>query len=80
VQTVYDWASVAVFIGLVILFLQRSVGEAEPRDKLWHYLPPAVGCAFANYAGNQGIPIVFWATMAAVVVYIFHILKPFQRS
>ena len=52
-QTVYDWATMIVFAGLIVLFLQRSQGA--PRDHLWQYLVAAVGCAATNYLGNEGI-------------------------
>ena len=77
-ETIYDWLSMAVFAGLVILFLHRSVGDAEPRDHLIQYIPPAVGCAFANYVGNKGMDIVAASILLAVVAYILHILKPFS--
>ena len=51
-ENVYDWITVAIFVGLAVLFLQRS-SEEEPRDKIYHYAPPAIGCAIANYLGNE---------------------------
>ena len=80
-ETVYDWITVAIFGGLVVLFLHRSVGEKEPDDTIWHYLPPAVGCAVANYVGNKvdppyGGPISA-AIVVAVLIYIVLVLKPF---
>ena len=54
-QTVYDWATMIVFAGLIVLFLQRSQGE--PRDHLWQYLLAAVGCAGTNYLGNEGLKL-----------------------
>ena len=54
-QTVYDWATMIVFAGLIVLFLQRSQGE--PRDHLWQYLVAAVGCATTNYLGNEGLKL-----------------------
>ena len=26
-QTIYDWVTVAIFAGLIVIFLQRSVGD-----------------------------------------------------
>ena len=46
-ETVYDWITVAIFGGLVVLFLHRSVQPGEPQDTILHYLPLAVGCAVA---------------------------------
>ena len=76
-ETIYDWMSVAVFGVLVVLFLHRSAQEGEPTDKMWHYGPPAVGCAVANYAGNHGQGPLGTVILVAVAIYIVLILKPF---
>lgn len=73
-ETVWDWLTVFCFAGLVTLMLQRS-SEEVLRDKLWHYAPPAVGCAVSNYFGNEGMHIVAGLILAAVIVYIFVVLK-----
>jgi len=52
-DTVFDLVTMAMFAGLVVLFLQRSTSP-EPRDHMYQYAPPAIGCAVANYFGNQG--------------------------
>ena len=77
-ETVYDWVTVAIFAGLVVLFLQRSMA-AVPTDKVVHYLPPAIGCAAANWVGNKGQDL--WAVLIIVVVvaYIFVVLKPLSK-
>ena len=54
VETVYDWITVAIFGGLVVLFLHRSVQPGEPQDTILHYLPPAVGCAFDESSDAHG--------------------------
>jgi hypothetical protein len=69
-----------LFAGLVILFLQRSTMPETPDDRIIHYVPPAVGCAVANWLGNQhqdGFAIV---TILAVIVYVLYVLKPFKRE
>jgi len=83
VQTVYDWGTMIVFAGLVVLFLQRSQGEA--RDQLWQYLVAAVGCAVTNYLGNEGIKlenttyhIGAVALGVATLAFIYFVLKPFD--
>lgn len=76
-ETVYDWITIAIFGGLVVLFLHRSVSEREPQDTIYHYLPPAVGCAFANYVGNHGQGPLSAAIVVAVLAYIVLVLKPF---
>ncbi|MGH6993276.1 MAG: XrtV sorting system accessory protein, partial [Caulobacteraceae bacterium] len=45
-KTIYDLVTIAIFAGLVVLFLQRSTAEV-PQDRMIHYLPPVVGCAAA---------------------------------
>ncbi len=76
-ETVYDWITVAIFGGLVVLFLHRSVQPGEPQDTILHYLPPAVGCAVANYVGNQGQGLISFLIVFCVVAYIALVLKPF---
>ena len=73
-NTVYDWAAMIIFAGLVVLFLQRSQGEA--RDQLWHYLVAALGCAVTNYVGNEGYHLVAVALAVATLAFIFIILRP----
>lgn len=75
-QTIYDWASLAIFAGLAVIFLQRSV-EPEQTDRLIDYLPPAIGCAVANWSGNHDHPIIAVLILIAVVAHIVLILKPF---
>jgi hypothetical protein len=78
-QTVYDWITLAIFAGLVVLFLQRSSQE-EPTDSLWSYLGAGVGCAVANYFGNEGNHIVAIAIVVATVAFIIIVLKPFRAG
>ena len=76
-ETVYDWITVAIFGGMVVLFLHRSTQD-EPKDSLIQYLPPAVGCALANYVGNHGPGPLSAGIVVAVLVYILLVLKPFD--
>jgi hypothetical protein len=76
-ETVYDWITIALFGGLVVLFLHRSVGDAEPQDTIYHYLPPAIGCAAANYVGNHGQGPLSALIVVAVLIYVLLVLKPF---
>jgi len=78
VQTVYDWLTVAIFAGLITLFLHRSSAE-EPKDQLVQYAPPAIGCAVANYLGNLGQEVIAVALATAVIAYIWFVLKPLAR-
>lgn len=81
-ETFWDWITVFAFAGLLTLLMQRS-SEDEPQDKLWQYIPPAVGCAVANYVGNEGYDIVAAIILGSVIGYIFIVLKvklPFLRQ
>jgi Ca2+/Na+ antiporter len=79
-QTVYDWVSLAIFAGLIVLFLQRSTSDRAERDaSLLFYLAAGVGCAVANYFGNHGQDIVAILLLAATLAFIFFYLKPFER-
>jgi hypothetical protein len=77
VETVYDWITIAIFGGLVALFLHRSTSD-EPKDSLLHYAPPAIGCALANYVGNQGQGVLSAVIVVAVLAYIAYVLRPFD--
>jgi hypothetical protein len=74
-ETIYDWLSVAVFAGLALLFLQRSMEEQQV-DTIWHYLPPAIGCALSDWLGNEGYAIPAILVLAASIGYILYVLRP----
>lgn len=76
-ETIFDWVSVAIFSGLIVLFLQRS-SEAEPRDSLWQYLAASVGCAVANYLGNEGYEIWAVLTLVFVLAFVWIVLRPYE--
>lgn len=78
-ETVYDWVTVAIFAGLIVLFLQRST-EAEPRDSMWQYLGASLGCAVSNYLGNEGYHVLAVAAILGTLAYIYIALKPFDRA
>jgi pheromone shutdown protein TraB len=75
-HTIYDWLTVAVFAGLIVLFLQRSMQET-PSDKLWHYLVASVGCAVTNYFGNEGMHVIAIAAIVATGAFVIHFIRPF---
>jgi hypothetical protein len=86
VKTIYDLLTMAIFAGLVVLFLQRSTA-AEPRDHMYQYAPPAIGCAVANFVGNQAVErsnnvlaALAIGIILAVVAYILYVLKPFNQA
>ncbi|MGF7146648.1 hypothetical protein FHS96_000257 [Sphingomonas zeicaulis] len=76
-KTFYDFLSLALFAGLIVLFLQRSVGDSEDRHPIWAYLVPAVGCAAVNYAGNEGYTLVAIGLLVLVIAYVLVVLRPF---
>lgn len=80
--TAYDWLTLALFAGIIVLFLQRSSME-NPPDRMIDYLPPTLGCAIANQAGNYGIKNdnlllhgIAGAMIVGVLVYVWLVLKP----
>ena len=78
-ETIYDWVSLAIFAGLIVLFLQRSTSERPEKDvSLLYYLGAGVGCAVADYAGNQGQDIIAILLLAATLAFIVFYLKPFR--
>jgi hypothetical protein len=78
-ETIYDWASLAIFAGLIVLFLQRSVSERAQKDaSLVYYLGAGVGCAVANYFGNHGQNLIAILLLVATVLFIIMCLKPFK--
>ena len=79
-HSVYDWITLAIFAGLVVLFLQRSTSDRPEKDaSLLFYLGAGVGCAVANYFANAGQDLVAIVLLAATVAFILYFLKPFQR-
>lgn len=84
-ETIYDWLTVALFAGLVVLFLQRSVGQDH--DRMWPYLAAAIGCMTVNWIGNQAVEhanMAWHATaiigLALLLVFVQYFLNPFGRS
>lgn len=78
-ETPYDWITVALFSGLIVIFLQRSVGDA-PSDSALNYVPPAIGCAVVNYLGNEGYDAIAVIGIVAIIVYIYVVIDPLNRS
>jgi hypothetical protein len=75
-ETIYDFVTVGIFAGLIVLFLQRSVTLTVSRDPLYHYLFAAVGCAISNYLGNEEFHFLAAAVIVATLFYIYLFLKP----
>jgi hypothetical protein len=79
-ETPYDWITVGIFAGLIVLFMQRSTSENSDDidDPLWMYLAAGVGCAVANYIGNEGQHVLAIIAIVATLAFVFHFLKPFR--
>lgn len=79
-ETPYDWITVGIFAGLIVLFMQRSTSDSndEVDDPLWMYLAAGVGCAVANYIGNEGQHLLAVIAIVATLAFVFHFLKPFR--
>jgi hypothetical protein len=79
-HTIYDWVSMGLFAALAVLFLHRSTSSENHNDKIYHYLPAAVGCALLNYLGNNQEHLAAGMLAVAVVGYIIFFLKPFDQT
>lgn len=77
-ETVYDWVTIAIFAGLIVLFLQRSTAEVQV-DRVTDYLPPALLCALGNWLGNNGHHILAVLVIVTIPVYVWLVLKPLNR-
>ena len=85
-ETIYDWITVAIFAGLVVLFLQRSAGDRPPGDSMVHYLIASAGCALANYFGNKAVAgdgiayhVIAVAIILATLGFIHLVLRPLDK-
>lgn len=78
-ETVYDWITLAIFAGLIVLFLQRSASE-NPGDSLFHYLIAGVGLAVVNYLGNEENHLVAVIALVGVLAFIQRTLKPLDKG
>ncbi|MGF1456541.1 MAG: XrtV sorting system accessory protein [Alphaproteobacteria bacterium] len=68
-STPYDWGTVLIFVGIVILFFRRQQQGRE--EDLSRYILASIGCALANYFGNEGYHIAGLSLIGAVLFYIY---------
>lgn len=85
-NTIYDWVTVAIFAGLVVLFLQRSTGESPPKDSIFEYLYASAGCAVSNYFGNKAVEgggvlyhLMAVGVLVATLAYVHIALRPLDK-
>lgn len=80
-DTPYDWITIAIFAGLIVLFMQRSTEEVQTvHDPLWMYLLAGVGCGVANYLGNEEMHVAAILAIGLTLAFIVHFLKPFPQQ
>ena len=79
-KTLFDVVSLILFAGLAVLFLQRSTSNEDDPVALWKYGVAAVGCAVADYLGNQGQAIAAIIIFVLDVAFSAFMLNPFSRS
>lgn len=75
-NTAFDWVTMIIFAGLVTRFLHQSVAAEGDDRSMWHYLVPSIGCALANWLGNEGWTWAAIALIAATFAYIVRFLVP----
>ena len=79
-DTIYDWLSLAIFAGLIVLFLQRSTSDRGEKDaSILFYLAAGIGCAAANYFGDHKQHLVAIALLVGTLAFIIFFIKPFER-
>jgi hypothetical protein len=74
-ESVYDWVTLALFAGLIVLFLQRSAAE-RPSDSLVYYLIAGAGLAGVNQLGNHDMHFLAILGLVVVLAFIQWRLKP----
>jgi hypothetical protein len=79
-STIWDFLTIGLFAGLIVLFLQRSMGdERTDDDPMWRYLVAAIGCAVTNYLGNEVNGLTAAAALVVTVLFILFELRPFPQ-
>jgi hypothetical protein len=79
-KTVYDWITVLIFAALVTRFLQQSAKPENDQESPWHYLVASIGCAGANWLGNNGWQLAAAVCVIATVAYMVHFLGVRRRK
>jgi hypothetical protein len=76
-ETAYDWVTLGMFAGIIVLFLQRSV-HPVPNDEKWRYFVPSVSVAVLNQVGNQGHHFLAILGIIGTAAMIQYLLRPFK--
>jgi hypothetical protein len=79
-ETAFDWITVIIFAGLVTHFLSDSTRPEPSNISLWHYLLASVGCAGANWLGNEGHVLAATLLLLAILVYLYRVFGPRSAS
>lgn len=70
-STIFDFLTVAIFLGIVVLFFHFS--KDEDQDIL-AYIWPSVGCAMGNYFGNKDFEFIGALFVLLTLVYTYWFL------
>lgn len=73
--TPFHLLTLITFGGLMALMFRRSLNEFHT-DKLWHYAPPAIGCALVDYIGTSGYRVAGAIGLVLVLAYIYYVIRP----
>ena len=77
-QTFFDWTTVGLFLVIAGLFFYRNQHREE---NIFKYLVPSVGCATANWFGNNHYVAVAFFFIALVVAFIvWTATRPLQEE
>lgn len=79
-ETVYDWVSVIIFAGLIVLFVHRATSDdddEEAEQSVVPYLIGGIGCAIGNYLGNEGYAAFAVLVLGVTILYTVYYLRPF---
>lgn len=77
-KTPWDFLTVAIFAGLIVLFLQRSDTDTPDHRPIWLYAIAVAGCAVTNYLGNGGNLVAALLALAATLGFTVRFLRPFE--
>ena len=77
-QSIYDVVSLILFVGLAILFLQRSSAKEPDRIPLWTYAVAALGCAAGDILGDAGQAVAAVIVFIALIPFCVVMLRPFD--